>query len=347
MTDSSIVTLSEAEKLDRATIICWEAWGLSGAFKVLPSERDHIFSVDASNGVRYLLKISGPGEAELVADFQTQAILHLARIIPALPVPQLVLDREGRYSFRTDWPGTQAPIVRLYRWLDGVVMADSPNSHSQVASLGALQAHLLLALADFEHPGADYYSCWDIKNTADLLPRLSVIHDTSRRALVEAAIDKFITGTKPALNHLRCQVIHADLTPFNVLVDRFDNQKVNGIIDFGDIVRSPLVCDVAIAASYFIGKGGDNPMALPAALVSAFHAVIPLSPEEIMLIAPLMEARHATTVAISEDSAARDSKNRAHLTKNTNTAWRGLEILSHESMEHWARTFLLSCELES
>ena len=81
--------------------------------------------------------------------------------------------------------------------------------------------------------------------------------------------------------------------------------------------------------------------------MSAFHAVIPLSPEEIMLIAPLMEARHATTVAISEDSAARDSKNRAHLTKNTNTAWRGLEILSHESMEHWARTFLLSCELES
>ena len=46
---------------------------------------------------------------------------------------------------------------------------------------------------------------------------------------------------------LRAQVVHNDLAPTNVLVD--DRLAVTGIIDFGDLTRTALICDLAIAAA--------------------------------------------------------------------------------------------------
>lgn len=338
--------IDEPELVAWAAALCRSAWGIEGRLATLASERDRIFRVEAADGTRLVLKFTNPDEAPLATDFQTRGLVHAAARDPGLPIPRLVPDRDGRVAFRPDWPFGPAPTARLMTWLDGDLVAHAPRSPAQARALGHTLARLGLALADFDHPGADHYLLWDLVHTSDHRSKLAAVADPVGRALVDAAMDRFDRATAPALAAVRRQVLHADLTPYNALVDPAAPDRVTGIIDFGDMVRTALVCDVAIAACYLMGDG-DDPMTLPAALAAGFHAARPLTRDEVRLIAPLMEARHAMTVAITEDHAARAPGNRAYITKNTATAWRGLTTFARRAPDTWDSRFLHACPMDT
>src|SRR5438270_12009311 len=65
--------------------IAAELFGLRGAASNLGSERDQTFLIDdgAEGGV---LKISNLSEDSAVLDLETEAILHISRVDPELPV---------------------------------------------------------------------------------------------------------------------------------------------------------------------------------------------------------------------------------------------------------------------
>jgi Ser/Thr protein kinase RdoA (MazF antagonist) len=336
---STMTAAQTATPVERVGALCRSAWGLETRLSPLPSERDEIFRVEAADGRRFTLKLTSPAEPSTATDFQTAALRHATTRAPDLPIPQLVPDRDGRIAFRPDWPGDAVPTARLLTWLDGVPLASAPRSMAQAMSMGQALASLGAALADFDHPGAEHDLAWDLRNVGRLRPLLASIADADRRALVEAAMDRFEGSTAPRLETLRRQVVHNDLNPHNTLVATADPHLLTGIIDFGDLVRTALVADVAIAACYLIGSGAEA-MRLPHALVSAYDRVRPLEDDELMLIAPLMEARHLMTVAITEWRAARHPHNRTYITKNTATAWHGLAALVTRPMDGWAADFL-------
>ena len=70
----------------------------------------------------------------------------------------------------------------------------------------------------------------------------------------------------PALPH---SLIHGDANDENVLVDR---GRVTGLIDFGDCLRNPTVCDLAIALTYALLELPD-PLGAGAEIVGAYHEV--------------------------------------------------------------------------
>ena len=117
------------------------------------------------------------------------------------------------------------------------------------------------------------------------------------------------------------------------------------IIDFGDIVRTALINDVAIGGSYLLPLG-PLPLAYPLVLVAAYHAVCPLLPEELELLYDLMAARLAMTVAITEWRARRNPANRAYITKNTGLAWDGLTRLARLDRKQVAQLFRRACNVE-
>ena len=337
MTAERTVTPAEC-----ARDLCRSAWGIDGDLSPLPSERDEIFRVDGTDGRRFTLKLTSPAEDAVATDFQTAALLHAARCAPDLPIPHLVPDRDGRVAFRPDWPGETVPIARLLTWLDGQPLASAPRNVAQAMSVGNALARLGTALADFDHLGADHDLAWNLLSTGRLRALLPSITDASRRALTEAAMDRFEGGTASRLEGLRRQVAHNDLNPHNTLVALAEPHLLTGIIDFGDLVRTALAADVAIGACYLMGDDADA-MRLPHAFVVAYDRVRRLDDEEIALIAPLMEARHLMTVAITEWRAARYPENRAYITKNTGTAWRGLATFATRPMDAWSADFLATC----
>ena len=61
-------------------------YGIRGTASPLTSERDHNFRIAASDGKEYVFKISNAAEDPLIAEFQVEALLHIARVDATLPV---------------------------------------------------------------------------------------------------------------------------------------------------------------------------------------------------------------------------------------------------------------------
>lgn len=349
LTDGTTAADQRAERATPLALIedlCRSAWGVEGRFTTIASERDEIYRVDQADGSTLLLKLTNPQESAEATAFQTAAMLHAGARDPALPIPRLIPDRLGRHAFRPDWDDDHCPTARLMTWLPGLPAASAQTGPSMAAEMGRLLARLGLALADFDHSGADHDLVWDICRASNLTGTLSGIPDPAMRAIAQNAFTRFEWETAPCLAGMRRQILHNDLTPHNTLVDPRNHGQVVGIIDFGDLVRTALVCDPAIAACYLMGEG-DDAMALPHALVAAYHAVRPLERAEIELIPLLMEARHAMTVAITENHAARRPEARDYITKNTATARRGLNLFAGRPPEMWVPGFLSCCAMES
>ena len=77
---------------------------------------------------------------------------------------------------------------------------------------------------------------------------------------------------------------------------------VSGLIDFGDLTRAPVVCDVAITAAYAMLTRDDAERAL-AAVVGGYHATCALSEDELAMVWPLVRTRLAVSVVNSTSSA--------------------------------------------
>lgn len=340
---SSLSDARQQTPPDRLESLCREAWGIGGRFTTLPAVCDEVFRLDTAEGERFVLKLTSPHEAPLATDFQTQALVHLGKTDPTLPVPRLIPTRDGGLSYRPSWPDRAPPAARLFTWLDGVPLVEAAQPDG--AAMGAMLARIGLGLADFDHPGADHDHDWDLRNTARLAPLLDEIAAAEERRLAQRAMTRFTDETAACLAPLRRQVVHNDFNLFNVLIDPDQPSRITGVIDFGDMVRTALIADVAIAACYVLGDA-DDPLATVAPLVAAYHRLRPLEEVEIALLVPLMEARHLMTVAITEWRAVRNPQDRASITKNTARAWRGLKTLGVLSHERLTEQLLNACAME-
>src|SRR5256714_13931038 len=208
-----------------------ELFGLSGQASDLGSERDQTFLIDdgAAGGV---LKISNLGEDAAVLDLEAQAIEHISRVDPDLPVARLRASNTYERHF-----------VRLFERLHG--RAGGPDLDDRALfDYGATHARLNLALRGFFHPAASRRLLWDVRHAAELRPHVSAIPDANRRRLVENVLDRFEERVAPRRPLLRAQVVHGDFNLDNVLLD--DQGRISGITDFGDIGFTAQAADFAL-----------------------------------------------------------------------------------------------------
>lgn len=281
---------------DRAVEVARRYYGLAVAAEELVSERDRNFRLTAADGRSFVLKVANAAEDPAVTDFQVQALLHIAAHGDGVSVPEIVPTLDGRHSFLLDT--VQGPhVTRLVTWLDGVVMRSRPVTTALARDFGRYAARLARALAGFEHPCADHSLLWDMRRAGRVRELVGCISDREHRGRVTDCLDRFIGDLLPQFPALRSQVVHNDLNPENVLLAPDDDDRVVGVIDFGDMVASPLAVDVAVAASYMRKFDGD-PLDYIRAFVAAYHAVTPLTPRELGLLMDLVRVRLAMTTTI-------------------------------------------------
>lgn len=307
---------AEARQLAR------DLFGLTGGIAKLASERDANFHVAAEGGPGFVLKLSNAAEDPAITDFQTRALRHIEARAPGLPVPLVHRSRAGADQTRHRIAAGTQHVVRLLAYLPGEPQHRTPPSPAQAAALGRCLAAIGLALRDFRHPAADHDILWDLKRAARLralLPCVAPAH----RALAGHALDRFEAEVLPRLAALRRQVVHNDLNPHNVLVDPAEPHRVVGVLDFGDMVDTHLVCDVAVAAAYQVG-GPDMPGQI-ASFVGAYHAVSRLTPEEIDVLPDLIALRQAMTLLIAGWRAELYPENRDYILRNAPRAAAALD----------------------
>ena len=302
--------------MDEAAELALRHYGMAGDFQQLTSERDANYRIRTAQGA-YVLKLANPAEPREVTDFQTRALLHLAG--SGLPVPQVIRSINGAVEV----PLPQG-VLRLLSYLEGQPQHLTPQTPAQSRALAAMAARIALALQGFDHPAAEHFLQWDIKQAANLRPLLGAVPD-DLAALCQVTMDRF-DAIAPILHGLRAQVIHNDLNPHNVLVDSANPNKIVGVLDFGDMVKTPLICDVAVAASYLI----DPRHALDSLtnFLRAYHAVLPLTATERRIFPDLVMVRMLTTITIASTRAARQPENAPYILRNLATARPGLMALA-------------------
>jgi Ser/Thr protein kinase RdoA (MazF antagonist) len=333
-------SLADAERIAR------EQFGLRAEATRLSSERDQNFRIRSHDRRDFVLKLTHPLEPRDVTDFQTGAFEHVARADPELPIPRLLPAGDGSpLVYINVIEGEPPQAARLMTFLDGMPLYKAPRSDAQRADLGRTLARLGLALRGYSHPAEGHELLWDIKQGRRLRSLLSHIEDPERRALATRFQDDVEAEALPALPHLRAQVIHNDFQPWNILVGEREPERVTGVIDFGDMVRSPLINDLAVACAYHVHDTPDEtePLAHVAQIVRAYHAVLPIFPEELSLLPVLIACRMVMTVAITSWRARLHPDNAAYILRNAELSWRGLSRLASVPRQKLLDTLHRAC----
>ena len=218
------------------------------------TERDDTFRLTAEQGT-FVLKVANPvDDPELIA-MQCRALAHVERVDPTVPVPRLVPDVDGGTQSVVAGVEGEPRVARLLTFLPGRTLDYPSTTRAQRESIGRVVGRLSLALDGFEHPGADRVLAWDLQRVGGLRPNLEHVVDPRTRDDVRAELDRFDAVTGPGLAAVRHQVVHNDVNVDNVVVD--DAGEVSGILDFGDMVRTAVVADLAVAMSYAVGADGS------------------------------------------------------------------------------------------
>ena len=309
-----------------AVAIADKHFGIKASVRRLVSERDQNFRLSTEQGERYVLRISNHAEQLEVVDFQNQALLYVEKKDPSLPVPRVIPTLNGQLHGQVKYAG-ERHFVRALTWLDGSVLHDAAASPDLAWQLGRLLARLGVGFRGFEHPGSNPPSLWDMKRAAGLADLVVYIDDPGLRQMIGRTLDRFVARVMPVLEPLRSQVIHNDMNPGNVLMDKSNPDQISGIIDFGDLTRSPLIIDLAVAASYQLGEGADPLMdVLP--MIAGYHSITPLLATEMELLTDLIRTRLITSILIGSYRSILFPENREYLLTSHRSARDFLENLN-------------------
>ena len=301
-----------------------EHWGIEANLHPLDGEYDLNFRGVTETDQAYILKVMRAGCEDWLVDLQIQAMTALNAADPDLPVPSLVPTEDGVSFAKIKDEDGQTRLVWVIENLPGQCYAKvAPKSEKLIQELGQVLGRMDHALSAFKHSNLDRDFKWDLMRAGWIGEELECIHKPNRRALVADILQSF-EDIGPKLHTLPKQAIHNDVNDYNILVDGgLGRLLISGVIDFGDMCAAPRVCDLAIAAAYVVLEH-PKPEAALIALVTGYHAVNPLSAEEIDLIWPLLRMRLAVSV-VNSTLMAVDNPNDPYITISQAPAWAFLE----------------------
>ena len=321
------VSFSRLNNVD-AIAIMRRVYGIDGIATRFSTEKDDTFRIDASDGARYVLKVSNPGETAEEIDLQVSAMRHVAEVAPRLPVPRVLPGTDGRWVVPVATPGQPHRTARLYSYVEGMPLDALHGSAVDYYEIGEVLAQLQLAMTDFRHPHEHRVLAWDVKHLASLAGLQAHIADPLHRALIAEAFVRF-AAIEPALRRCRSQVVHNDFNRSNIVANPDGPSFISGIIDFGDTVHTAVVIDVATAVmnQFPLDFDADGPHDLfvqARDLLRGYLAHARLSADELALIPHLAMARVAARALLTSWRAMLFPENAAYILRFTGPGWEHL-----------------------
>ena len=296
-------------------------FNLSGKAHDLYSDRDQNFLILSNSNQKYVLKISNLAEPREILDLQNEAVLFIHTHDPALGVPLQMgrikeIEKDGQKYF-----------VRLVEYLDGIFLKDRKMYSQDFEKLGKFLGRLSQSWAGFSHPAADREFDWAIRSVSLIRSRLSDLKDENMRKTVNHFLNEFEQHV--SLVDLRMAVIHNDGNDHNVLIN--EKGETTGIIDFGDMIFSYQVAEVAVCMAY-VGLEKDDPFLSMAQVLKGYHSVFPLNDAEIRSAIFLSCIRLCISVTMSAWRVKLFPENK-YLSISQKPAWDLLRKLENEDLK--------------
>ncbi len=324
---TTLVYATPAVTIDQIADHVARHYGLIGAYTPLPSERDLNLRLDTEHGERFVVKVANVAEEPTLLDLQHSALLRIASRLPEISLPRVVAAGDG--ATITSINGlVESYLVRLVTWLPGVPLATvRPRTALQLGSLGELLGRIDTALAGLDHRAARRSLKWELGQAAWVEHHWDRIAAPERRALAQRSFRPFREQVLPRWGELPASMIYNDANDYNILVAEAPTEPrpTVGVIDFGDLVWSATVAEVAIAAAYGM-LDTDDPLAAAALVVEGYHRARPLSELELEVLYPMILARLVVSLVNSAMQQVETPDN-VYLQVSDRPAWRLLEKL--------------------
>jgi 4-aminobutyrate aminotransferase-like enzyme/Ser/Thr protein kinase RdoA (MazF antagonist) len=307
-------------------------YGLDADAAPLPSERDQNFLLTEKKGRRFVLKIANPQEKRAVLELQNKAFLHLKNRMSVGTCPALISSSAG-YNIETVLDKQNKEYyVRLVTYIPGKVLADAkPHSSELLFHLGAFLADLNAALSDFSHPAAKRKLIWDLSQALPLIEKFKrQITQSSQRKLIEKLERRITAAFQEKTEGLSWGIIHNDGNDRNIIVSSpslksssFGQMRITGLIDFGDMIYSYQLADLAVVCAYAM-LNKQNPLQAACSITAGYHSRIPLRENELAVLYDLIQLRLMMSVCISAHQKKLNPENQ-YLSISEKSIWALLE----------------------
>ena len=265
-----------------AQTIVRDAYGLNLSATMLTSERDQNYLLKEKVGPKYVLKISHAAESLDVLEMQHAALAHIFLYDPEMQLPHPVNTLDGELIFRHKAASNENHYIRMVEYVPGELMKDlEKQTNGLINDLGSFLGRLDLALHGFEHPAARRSFPWDVAQTQFLITSQDNIRSKEDQLIIQHFLQEYEKNIVPISHDLKRAVIHNDGNDHNVIINK--NNRAHGVIDFGDMVHTYIICESAVCLAYLVINNPD-PINLTAELIKAYQNVFPLTELEVSVI---------------------------------------------------------------
>ena len=231
--------------------------------------------------------------------------------------PKPVKTHDGAYVIKTELEGDKV-VIRLLLYLEGNFFKDVDHTPALFESFGIFLANMDLQLQNFSNYTIKARQFeWDIQHVHLNAPLIHDIPEPENRKIVAYFLQQFKEVVHPILPKLRKSIIHNDANDWNVLVS---DGQVSGIIDFGDVVYSPLINELAVAISYAIMEKED-PISWACYIIAGYHEILPLEAIELDSLYYLIAAQLCISVCNSAHNKKLNPEN-SYISVSEKPAWR-------------------------
>ncbi len=321
-------SLSEVEKIVETH------FGIRTKAHNLVGYSDQNLHLQDEKGNEYTLKISHQNTQKNALILQNTAISFLYGKVEGLCLPYIYPNKAGENIISVEDEQGISYFMRLLSWVKGSLWEHIfPHSIEVRRELGQKLAKMDTLLQDFTPPVSQNLSRkWDILNVIWVLDELNNIKNEADREIMIHFITNYQADIFPYIEVFRKGMIQNDANTFNILVEYVDStQKVVGLIDFGELMESKVVCELAISCAY-LSMNYDNPLPIAAQIIKGFHSVFPLNDREMRAIFPLMANRAIISVMYSAINRKNGLKS-DYLYVSEKPGWELLRKMRHISPE--------------
>lgn len=261
--------------------------------KQLEGELDLNFFVRAKNG-EFILKLAHEVHPLPHLQMENAAMSHLSGI--QLRLPSVIVALDGREIVEID-----RYHARLLKWVSGKLFCDvNPVSERLLIDTGRKVGILHHALQGFSHPVLRRFFRWDVSQVKWVQEEIETIgFDHDQKELINDAFTHLNEAHLLKLNTFPRVPCYNDANDYNMIVNgSLDNPELIGFIDFGDLILTQRINELAITIAYAITSQPD-PLMAACEVIRGFSEVVRLEENEIQLLYGQVLARWVVSVAHS------------------------------------------------
>ena len=292
-------------------------------------------------GKKFVLKLADEQKEFYFLDAQIKILEHLSKSELAAQLQQYLLNKKGQALTEIQIEA-KTYYIRILSYLEGQFWVEaSTKSDALYLNLGRFLGKMDKSLAHFKHAGMHRHYTWDISTARDASYRLHCIKDHEQRRMVDYFILQFETEILPTLSSFRHGYTHNDANDYNVLVNE---NEILGLIDFGDMVYTALINNLAVACTYAM-LHHQAPLSVAVQVVKGYHQVYPLTEKELAVLYYLIAARLCISLTQSAYHASLDTNNEHHFITEK-PAWDLLYQFIEINPIKAHNAFLLACDFK-